>query len=86
MVSNKAKRTDDWETYTIVFTNYSREIGRRKSVKKGLLPVVKDVADRIMGSQTVNSVGCIKLPDGRYTLEDLYRVNFTGPQRGVVTW
>jgi hypothetical protein len=48
--------------------------------------VVKDVADRIMGSQTVNSVGCIKLPDGRYTLEDLYRVNFPGPQRGVVTW
>jgi hypothetical protein len=65
----------------IVFTNYSKEIGRRKSVKKGLLPVVKDVADRIMGSQTVNLV-----PNGRYTLEDIYRVNFPGPQRGVVTW
>jgi len=50
--------------HMIVFTNYSKEIGRRKSVKKGLLPVVKDVADRIMGSQMVNLMGCIKLPDG----------------------
>ena len=32
-------------------------------------------------------MGCIELPDGRYTqtLEELYRVNFPGSQRGVVT-
>jgi hypothetical protein len=71
----------------VVFTNYNNEIKRRKSVKKGLLPVVEDVADRIMGSQTANSVGCIKQPDGRYTqtLEELYRVHFPGSQKGVVT-
>jgi len=87
MVYNKAKRTDNWESYMMVFTNYNKEIRRRKSVKKGLLPVVEDVADRIMGSQTANSVGCIKLPNGQYTqtLEELYRVNFSGSQRGVVT-
>jgi len=51
MVSNKAKRTDNWESYMMVFTNYNKEIRRQKSVKRGLLLVVKDVADRILGSQ-----------------------------------
>jgi hypothetical protein len=71
----------------MVFTNYNKEIRRQKFVKKGLLPVVEDVADRILGSQMANSVGCIKLPDGQYTqtLEELYRVNFPGSQRRMVT-
>lgn len=47
----------------MVFTNYNKEVRRRKSIKKGLLLGVEDVADRIMGSQMANS-GCIKLPDG----------------------
>ena len=65
----------------MVFTSYNKEI-KRKSVKKGLLPAVENVAEKIMGIQTVSSVGCIKLPGGRYTqtLEELYRVNFLGPQ------
>jgi hypothetical protein len=67
-----------------VLTNYNKEIRRQESIKKGLLPAFGDVADRIMGSQTATSVGCIKLPDGRYiqTLEELYRVNLPESQRG----
>jgi hypothetical protein len=83
-VSNKVKRTDDWESYMTIFTNYNKEIRMRESVKMGLIPAVEDVADRIVDNQTANSVGCIKLPDGRYTqtLVELYRVNFPGSQRG----
>jgi hypothetical protein len=40
MVSNEAKTTD-WESSMMVFTNYNKEIRRRKSVNKGLLLAVE---------------------------------------------
>jgi len=72
MVSNKAKRTDDWESYTMVFTNYNKEIGRWKPIKKGLLPAVKDVADKIMGRQPT------RWDVLNYLMADIHWRNFTG--------